>query len=657
MTNSANAEIDVGKEACPGVTYISDPNDPNVDSPRNLMLDRYAQIGIRFYDPCADTRQTTQQSQTALEDGSVVAWIGGKTAQLATSTITERTKIPAENIYASAEYTYASGEKTAVDILNELIDQNKLSKYLILSLGQDEAISTEVFTKQIEEIETKIASARTIIIATQYDLNNDYANLNNNIRALVDKYGNLIVADWETFVKESPRKNDIFEADGATLTTYGQQQWVKLIYSSIPGNSSQQSNRSNESIIWNYFADEQNSELSKSLGAIAGLIANIDALSNSNPFYRDAITGRFGLFASKDEELLQILKESNLDQYWNQNPDFATREKAIIIELDYYTGKYNNQDNRIVKNYNEYVASYDINTSSPTQYNNVDDYAKYYASIARISGVEIHGDSNYALGARKTSLQNVANKAQKIFLANAGTKQNTIASQALADQSENPTNSAMNHTPLWHDGWITNGFIGYHQDRADSSNYRIKDAAFAQSFDTIINEKRGANKITLYSTERSFNSPDEILEFYDGRPPHFTVDLKNHKTYQHLSINNPATAFGKNNRITGIQIAIIGQSTGPETSYESGYYADEDWEYLGRLLYLIAAEIGLETETGNFSNFALSLEAYKEYEGIVLANNLPFAANGDFSKVGQNLKNGFDQGYLYYGNISSHQDL
>ena len=643
---------------CPvsGQDYISQPTNQDINSAAFKVQDRYSQIGNMFFDPCADNREDARdvyENDHQGDTSSNIVWLGGFNNSLANLDIENQTGMSDQNIYQLTNLSITGTDQNALDTLNKLIDDNKMTKYVIISAAENENAPLELLEKQIDEILIKLSSGRTLILATAYDLQKDYSAINSSIRALVEKKENVIVADWAKFVETSTDQSRLFQEDGKTLTEYGKKQWIRVIYSAIPGKTSLQNNRSNQAIIWNYFADPKATDLQGAMTAIAGIMTNIESLSGSNPFYYDAQTGNFGLFAENSPKLLALMQEAGLDKYWNQEADFATNERAIELQLDYYTNRANAKESKVAKAYSDYVAAPNHAKTYQAEYVRAQEYAEQFSKnlniIANTTGNQSIVISNGKNAENKTEFLTTA---QKTYFINASLKPTTLANNKLAHTSQNPTNKGVFYKPEWKNGWIIAGQDGYIRESALVTDYKIKDATYAQSFATFVNNHRGANKITLIAPEKSTTTND-VLSLYNGNPPHITVDIKNHQSYQHLPITNPATALNKQNRYAGIQIAVIDGTIDTQLNASSQSYTEEDWQYLSRIIYIIADQIGLDEDELEIITGEIGEKEFRNFEGVAFAESINKNAETNLQAVKDQIKAGLDYSYIHYGNTTN----
>lgn len=189
----------------------------------------------------------------------------------------------------------------------------------------------------------------------------------------------------------------------------------------------------------------------------------------------------------------------------------------------------------------------------------------------------------------------------------------------------------------WKDGWITSGIDGYVKE--DAFAFAASKGATVGSsprgdYDTTMNGKIGPNKITLHNTEGGNQNGSQGLILYDLNhfyPPHFTVDLKQHKVYQHFSINKPSDSIRTYDASAGIQIEVIGFSTIKSVNHpwyllNTNIFKADDWLYLAKLLVAISTETKIPlTSSLSWKGEPprLSPEEYKKYEGVLAHMHAP----------------------------------
>ena len=163
----------------------------------------------------------------------------------------------------------------------------------------------------------------------------------------------------------------------------------------------------------------------------------------------------------------------------------------------------------------------------------------------------------------------------------------------------------------WVDGYIvSNSLPGY--SRAEvvgtSAESRITSLGYDMSFTTTApkNGSAGPSKLVLKFVSPSDASADSIADplalYPNGDFPHFTVDLRNKRTYQHFASNHSSAALGGNNRSGGVVIAVVGyigdENDGSTWNLEAK--ADESsWDYLSTIVKGLYEQYGVSLDEKN----------------------------------------------------------
>lgn len=181
------------------------------------------------------------------------------------------------------------------------------------------------------------------------------------------------------------------------------------------------------------------------------------------------------------------------------------------------------------------------------------------------------------------------------------------------------------------DGWITGGMDGYVKGTPEMAGLNVTDSAPTLEFETTrpIDGKAGPNKITLHSTEGTNSVGQYGLDIYTGNPypPHFTIDMKEKKVYQHFTVDKPSAALATVDTTGGVQIEIIGFSTTDRASspwylHSTDNFGDDEWLYLAKLLVGISAYTGIKLESTldweDRENVRMSsADEFKNYTGVL----------------------------------------
>ncbi|MBR0482967.1 C39 family peptidase [Candidatus Saccharibacteria bacterium] len=196
----------------------------------------------------------------------------------------------------------------------------------------------------------------------------------------------------------------------------------------------------------------------------------------------------------------------------------------------------------------------------------------------------------------------------------------------------------------WNNGWVSNGLSGYVKESAieaeQTGKIKLASTDYNESFATKNSQgNTGANKITIFSTETAGANGGLANYGTDGaRPPHFTVDIKNKRIYQHLPISKPATSLVAHNNTAGIQIAVIGYSSSSSPGFSedwnlqnSSSFGDAEWAYLATLMTAISDATGIEMNSSVEWDTPSRLNAtdFARYNGVLGAMHVPDnATNG-----------------------------
>lgn len=229
----------------------------------------------------------------------------------------------------------------------------------------------------------------------------------------------------------------------------------------------------------------------------------------------------------------------------------------------------------------------------------------------------------------------------------------------------------------WKDGWIVDGFEGFH--REDAIDYPQKHGFVWQDsshlgdyITTMKNGSVGPNKILLHSTEGVHSDEKTALDQYGKEyffPAHFMVDMKHHWVYQAFPITKPADGIRAHDNSAGVQIEVVG-SCNPETELKEWYLYDEnnfkedDWMYLAKLIFAISQETKIPLTTNvdwkSEPSKRITEDEFVKYEGVLGHMHAPHNDHYDprnmwekLSKLFDKLQGGSDNGCgsLWDGNV------
>ena len=166
-------------------------------------------------------------SNDSSEDGSNVTIIG--------DSITEGSKGEILKLLPKADIDSLVGRQfdEGVSILNKLVQDSKLRGTLVFALGTNGVGSAN--SNSIQQVIDAAGSGTKIVFVTNFTTANDYSSNNSSFSKAASNNANVSVADWERIVSANP--NDYLSTDGIHPNPTGREEFAKLIYEAVSGNS------------------------------------------------------------------------------------------------------------------------------------------------------------------------------------------------------------------------------------------------------------------------------------------------------------------------------------------------------------------------------------------------------------------------------------
>ncbi len=169
------------------------------------------------------------------------------------------------------------------------------------------------------------------------------------------------------------------------------------------------------------------------------------------------------------------------------------------------------------------------------------------------------------------------------------------------------------------EGWITGGIEGLVKESA--LNIPLSESPASHPKFTTSDGK--AQTIILHHTA---GGPCNGLACYGGNlyPPHFTINLKEKKGWQHFPMNRPSLAT-KYADDYGVQIEIIsyGNSTincivgGTDPQWDTANFTDEEWDYLAQYMLAISHYTGVPLESNLDWSRANVVPNWQSFNGVM----------------------------------------
>ncbi|MBQ6130429.1 hypothetical protein IJI72_01945 [Candidatus Saccharibacteria bacterium] len=339
------------------------PASPAFATFSDLRIDYFAQNNIFMYSDdewCNPTGANINNIAGGKPSGDQVTWIGDSYSVGAVQQIQD--KLPGVDlgpgeINTSSSYIQISkwptgsiaSNPTGTTLVKQIVSENKLRPYLVFALGTNnntdggEDSVRSIMKSAVDEVLSLTESLNTkIIFVTAYTTQaNAYAKANELLKETATGNDRVFVADWAAVAK------DEYYSDGThPANNGGYDAWVNCIYDALPGSTSGAiSGSTNEEKIWNYFLSAGISGVSDNPAVIAGIVGNIAAESDYDPFVTtnsgsNKVYGLTQVNGSFYPDFLEAMENAGLSQYWDKTEvDSTATDAAIKIQLDYLTQK------------------------------------------------------------------------------------------------------------------------------------------------------------------------------------------------------------------------------------------------------------------------------------------------------------------------------
>lgn len=604
-------------------------------------------------------------STSANLDGSKVTIIGDSITNGARETFEK--KLPGIDIHAQDSKHWdssggSSGGDAGIVILKNLIASNKLRETLIFALGTNDTLTD----KNISDLLSTAQSPTKIVLVTNFDGGQPKTENNNKINGASSSDSRVVVADWASIASQHP---EYFGSDGThPKDATANEAFVDVILQAI-GNIGTTTNQTSSSTDPECCGETQNT-----LGNVDGVYPGGKYNCFSDTEWRKLAAAAYQEQGSVNGSKREASLMANLFEDGGHGKGQAGDCQGLLnyVENGGWFGSntvaafrngasFNNQEiidavksvladgNRTVpKEIIEHDCTGDILWLLDGDGNRHDNDGGAYGK--NCGGKGLTDKSLYVRG--KTEIHNNSG-ATYIFWDWANPedqsgdpfgyyKDNPPAQTALQPTKGTSAITAGGSNVIWtDDGWIQAGIDGYVNDALEG---KISlDSTFGQDYTTdgLKGDGKGPNKILLHATEGVGDGGNSVISVYKangGVPPHFTIDMKNRKVYQHVSIWKTSSAIkgtDDGDLAAGVQIEIMGfdnlAQAGENTDWYLGSeeaFSDEDFLYLATLLNAISVETNIPlTSTVDWNgvkdNIRLSPEDFVKYTGILSHKHSP----------------------------------
>lgn len=604
-------------------------------------LREFGQSNIGFYrrDPCLNV------SHTADTNGNDAYIIGDSLTVLSQNDI--KTALPGAIIDAQSDISFANSQpnlESGVDRLKKLSDSDLGSKkILVFALGTSGGVSQADLDALFIALEGKDLK---LILMTLYSGSdpNQVSSANALLKSTAEKTDNVSLMDWNAAAAENP--GNYIDADGVRpKSPAGTEKFAETMKSAVDAVSTINIEANVGSGDFSNIKSAQNAEKSFFNGGPSELSAH---WSDTDTASMKRLLENYGDLAYQLGQAVGVPYISVLVQMRYEDPQSKCGKNNFWgngCPPGTKTGNAKKQGANLGEGFVQYAET--LTNGMHDQALGITDPKEY---LKKIGPTWVQGDVNGAGYSEISSMLKSVDALQKFvdspegqeIVQNFGNFSGSISgAQCCVSGASSPLTKASDVS--WQDGWIVSGLDGFSKLPVSGDQNLGADFITTSPKGSTL----GPNKITLHAFEGIDPGDGSMIKtVYEstGFPPHFTIDLKNKKLYQHASINKASSAvkdpdgdaakFG--DRSAGVQIEILGYDNTSEmhSEYQSWYLASDKnfpasaWDYLAKLLAAISAETGIPlTSTVNWSGTDRSLrlenQAFADYQGILSHKHAP----------------------------------
>ncbi len=624
-----------------------------IEVPRNPYIEHHpdrATDAQKYYDMFSGkTSFSGGASSTVAVDGNKITMIGDSLTEGSKSVLT--TKMPGIDIHSEVSKHFANdagSNISGINILKDLAGRNQVREVLVFALGTNDDGGVNATNIQTVIDTAKGAGVKKIVFLTNYSTASEYTSNNAAFKkAATDNSGLVSVGDWAAAVKADP--TIYLSADGVHPNSSGNDLFAETVMKAIGGSAQGVKSADNcvcEEVetVGVFSGKKYNLTDGQLKGILAIAKAENGGTLNALKFEASIMAN---LFEHYGPGLGETEDAAGLVHYLRRKPG---SESGWFAAYDKYDENYSNYTQEefdavkdVLKNGNRTLPAQILEHDSFGDIKSIEINGNTYTDSANIYKYE-----NYVSG--KTVITALGDP--YVFYSFANPDGKTLSDSSGANLTGDPFGYFPNNPPSqtsggvtntakssvsWTDGWITSGFDGFYKDDANSWGVRVDSSAGTEYTTTSLKGSgNGPNKILLHNTEGTNSTNGSSMDYIYARdvatPPHFTIDMKNKKLYQHFSINKASAAVAGHDRSAGVQIEIVG--FGGTSSYKSSEwylpsdanFGDAEWDYLAELLVAISNETSIpltSSLTWGRNEPRLSADAFKSYVGIIGHKHTP----------------------------------
>ena len=613
------------------------------------QMRQFSQNNILYYDP---TECSVNGISYAAPTGDNITWIGDSYSVAAKAIIEEKFEgisfgsgVENANSYiqsnkgVSDRYGGGDANPPALTILKRIVEAGELKPYLVMAVGTN-AGWTDDEVSEFENILAANPDTKVVFVTAKAKahLMSDDNGTNERLRALVNSNDNYYLADWAVAYDDAYFVNNSTHPDA----NGGYEKWVDVIYEAMPKTTS----------------------TSGSLAGTGNFAKVLSAKNADKSFFNGSGDVPSARWSDGDTESMKQLLETYGDLAYQLGDAVGAPWIAILVQMRYEdpdsvcgrnnfwgngcpagtgVGGASKQGNNLGEGFVMYAET--LTNGFHDQALGIADAKEY---LMAIGPTWVQGDPNGAgygsIEAMKASVDALtafveSAEGQEIVskFGNYRGKLNALCDCGSVEKSGGK----------WEDGWLVDDSIAGIKRQDVNTATDLKEPANAKGSYTTENGK--PNKILLHTTEGTTNGY-EAYPASNKYPAHFIVDLKKKAGYQNFAIDQPALAIKDYDLAGPVQIEIVGfsdsSSAGYDANYDVGNFADEDWDYLVKLLRAISEQTGIPLTSSVLwgpHTARMSANEFTEYEGVLGHMHAPGNDHKDPGDIWQYIEAALDR--------------
>ncbi len=535
------------------------------------------------------------EDQTSKEDGSTIILANVK--GLAAGKILTQLDDQSLNKLLNSPTAPIEGENNLDTLINKLEKAGELRKNIIITLRND-GTPVELLSEKLLSIANTYPQNEFIYIVSE---DNNENTLHRGVDLASRNQNNITLLDWQSLREEE---------------NIGQNaRLAQLIYDAIPGGLDHFYDRTNESFARNALIDQEIDNLSNDVTNLSLTLATAKEATNIDPFYYNPVNRTAGMFAYRDDELVDKMKEIFGENVFTTKHSSTETEKAIDLQIAHYYGREAGINAYKSKNLAYIESSKAIATEDREERFILADRYKIWCGYFSES---CNKDTSYG--------NRIANLSYSYYQSYQN-QSNFVTEREDYYYLTDGRGIAKDKNELYViDGWIAGGANNVVRVAASEIAPRNAESYFNAEYETSNTYTNTiANKITIFLDE----------EEKSNKIPHFAVDGKTGTIYQYRDLRYTGGAIDGLDSYAGVEIALINTSEDELLTNKVATTA------LSSLTDETAAKISLEYDTPSYfePQTQIAKANFKSYSGIIVSGQTTAFSKPSLVRYGSYLKN------------------